>query len=196
MTRTPPVLGPCDSETTPVLVPQDPATANPQAVRGARDPRSGNVVTSSQPPRGGVATPSPSPAESLPAGEAPLSSLTDFPSPSIRRGAARTQTPAAADGPAPRTAAAGPAPAVASVSQAAAEQTPARGVRGADGAPLAGSSGAEWRAKATAAISAQNAAKARGRSRYTRVADRPVGGRYVPGGNRKAAPRSGEGDPR
>jgi hypothetical protein len=189
MTRTPPVLGPCDSETTPVLVPQDPATANPQAVRGARDPRSGNVVTSSQPPRGGVATPSPSPAESLPAGEAPLSSLTDFPSPSIRRGAARTQTPAAADGPAPRTAAAGPSPAVASTTQAAAEQTPARGVRSADSAPLAGSSGADWRAKAKAAISAQNAAKARGRSRYTRVADRTPASQHRAGMTRKAAPR-------
>ena len=57
-----------------------------------------------------------------------------------------------------------------------------------------GLSGAEWRKQAKAATSALHAAQRRRAGRYTRIADRSAGSRYVPGGNRRLPPEaSGDG---
>ena len=71
---------------------------------------------------------------------------------------------------------------------------------GPDGTPASGPpavtglSGAEWRKQAKAATSALHAAQRRRAGRYTRIADRSAGSRYVPGGNRRLPPEaSGDG---
>ena len=53
-----------------------------------------------------------------------------------------------------------------------------------------GLSGAEWRKQAKAATSALHAAQRRRAGRYTRIADRSAGSRYVPGGNRRLPPEA------
>jgi len=68
-----------------------------------------------------------------------------------------------------------------------------RPVRETESTVPAGLQGAEWRKQVKAATSALHAAQRRRAGRYTRIADRSAGSRYVPGGNRRAAPGKPDG---